>query len=155
MKRALLILCAVALIVAPSVKAQNSAGIPWTCGLDDVVDSPTLCIAAPEPGMRRYITDIAAQSTTALGAGLFEIQYNTAAALGGAANCHDGIDGTTIFPPGIDPLAGGRFAAAINTSKTTAVTFNQPLIVPAGKDLCVLGDGTNSVTIQLVGYTAP
>lgn len=154
MKRALLILLAVALLLPSGSRAQSGyLGQAWTCSLDNLADTITLCVSAAEPGMRRYITDIVAQSTTALGSGLFQLQYNTAVASGGAVDC--GVDGLTLFPPGIDPSLAGRFAASVNTTKATAVSFSQPLIVPAGKDLCILGDPTNPVTVQLSGYIAP
>jgi hypothetical protein len=35
------------------------------------------------------------------------------------------------------------------------LSFETPLIVPTGKDICVLGVATNTTTIQVTGYVAP
>ena len=156
MKRAAWIVLALAVVVfvARGQAASSVSGTRWTCSVDDVADGLALCIAAPEPGQRRYITDIIAQSTTAT-AGLFQLQYNTTTAAGGAANCGDGTGGTTLIPPGKDAGDAGRYAAAGNTARATVIRLSPPIIVPAGQDLCALGDATNSITIQISGYVAP
>ena len=145
MKRSLLILCALALIVAPSVKAQVK-GDSWTCSVDDAADVYVLCASASES--RRYITGIVAQSTNAF-AGMFQLGYGTA----GANPCAAGF--TSIVFPGLTDADTGRFAAAANTSRATVISLTVPVSVPPGKDFCILGDATNSVTLQVTGYLAP
>ena len=141
MKRWLLLLI-LALPVVGSAQGRSS-GVYWTCSVDNVADSDTACIEAPEPGMRRYVTDIVAQSTTAT-AGLFNLYYGT------GLNCVTGE--TKLFPP-IGNNA--TFAAAGNADMPTLAVLATPIIVPGGKALCVLGDPSNAVTVQISGYLAP
>jgi hypothetical protein len=148
MRRFALLGIVLALLLPATGETQAVVGQPWTCAVDNQDDSTVRCIAAPEPGMRLYVTDVLAQSTTAT-AGLFNLVHGTAAALGGSANCATGE--TTFFPPG----AVSRYAAAANTLPATSYRPRQPLIVPAGRDVCVVGDGGNAVTVQLFGYVAP
>jgi hypothetical protein len=138
-------LIALALLLPTVSSSQEPEGYPWTCAQDDLADSITLCVVAPEPTMRRYITDIVAQSTTST-AGQFNLYHGT------GSNC--GTGETDMFPS-TGGAAASRFLAAANTVKPTMIGFVTPLLVPAGKDLCVLGDGGNSITIQVFGYVAP
>lgn len=131
--------------------AKAQAKLPtWTCGLDDIFDSPHLCRLAPEPGQRLYVTDIVAQNTTVTG-GVFRLQYGTAVALGGLTDC--GTDTSTLFPSAATVAA--RISAPGNAARPASISMRRPLIVPPGKDLCVEGDSANSITIQLFGYVAP
>jgi hypothetical protein len=134
-------------------RAQNRApGPPWTCSLDALEDVPTLCKEGSGSGLRLYVTDVIAQSTTTT-AGLFNLLASPKTAAG-SADCIAGGDPPTLFPAG---LTGGttRFAAPASTAKPLMRMFPKPLIVPSGSDLCAVGDPSNPVTVQLVGYLAP
>lgn len=150
MKRLALGLIVLALILPTEGKAQNR-GTAWTCSLDARDDAPVLCISAPEPGMRRYITDVLAQSTKT-SSGFFNLIYNTAKASGGQSDC--GGTAFTLLPAGLSNNSS-RFQAAANTSAPTLIRPPTPVIVPKGMDLCVVGDATNTATVQLIGYVAP
>ena len=141
MKRVLLIVIAALFIQADG--HTQSVGPQWTCSLDGILDSTTLCLAAAEPGMRRYITDVVAQSIETT-AGLFSLHHGT------GLNCATGE--VVIL---IDGVSSTRIAAAGSTDAATRMRFKPALIVPSGKDLCVLGDAANGVTTQITGYLAP
>jgi len=139
------VLLLLSLVFVPQVGAQTSPsrGEPWTCSLDNIGATLTLCKANQDPALKLYITDIFAQSTTAT-AGLMLIQYGT------GANCGTGT--TSLFP---SSASVPRIVYPSNALFTGGIAFNGPLIVPGGKDLCVLGTVTNTVTIQMIGYMAP
>lgn len=143
MKRVLLIVV-LALAFQGDGHAQGS-GVFWTCSVDDVADAYTVCIGPTEPGMRRYITDVVAQSTTAV-ADVFNIGYDATASCGGDPAADQ------LFPP-IDNAV--RFVAPANTSAPTVAALGTPMIVPPGKNLCVVGGATSTVTVQVSGYVAP
>ena len=144
MRRLWLALIVMALLL-PAKGETQITGYLWTCSLDNLADSNTVCVVAPEPWMRRYITDISAQSTTA-NAGLFNLVHGT------GTNCATGE--TQLFPP-IGGASASRYAAAGNVVAPTVAVLGQTIIVPSGKDLCAIGDATNAVTIQISGYVAP
>jgi hypothetical protein len=126
------------------VQAQAS-GLAYTCSADDIgatLTRLTNCIG-PVDNMRRYVTDIVAQSTTTT-AGQMILRYGT------GTNCGTGT--TSLFP---SSATGVRVGYPANTSAPTVIVFRTPLVVPTGKDLCVLAVGTNTVSIQVNGYVAP
>jgi hypothetical protein len=129
------------------VQAQTSnPGPSWTCALDDIGATLTRCaLSADVPsGLARYITDITAQSTTTTGGG-FILRTGT------GTNCGTGT--VSLFPGGAATAA--RWGAAASTAAPTTLTFRTPILVPDGKDLCVLGRATDTTTIQITGYLAP
>lgn len=131
----------------PSVKAQSSyPGIAYTCSADNIGATLTRLTDCQAPGdnYRRYVTDVVVQSTTAT-SGLWILRHGT------GTNCASGT--TTSLLPSAATVA--RLAAPANTIVPTVLHFNTPLIVPSGRDLCVLGVATNTTTIQVVGYVAP
>jgi hypothetical protein len=135
---------ALAVALKPA-RAQNIAGLQFTCAADDIgatLTRLTGCIA-PEPGMRRYVTDIVAQSTTTT-SGQFILRFGT------GTNCGTGT--TSLLP---SAATAARIASPANTAAPTVISFRSPLVVPSGKDLCVLGVATNTTTIQVSGYVAP
>ena len=144
--------CAVAAIwPRDRVEAQSIPGISFTCSADNIGASLTLltgCTQAPE-NYRRFITDVVAQSTTATG-GQFILRQGTAVASGGSANCATST--TSVLP---SAATAARLSAAANTGPPTVIDLTTPVIVPANKDLCVLGVGTNTTSIQITGYLAP
>jgi hypothetical protein len=127
------------------VQAQGALpGVPWTCSLDNIGATLTLCMRAPNPGLRRYITSITAQSTTATG-GQWILRHGT------GTNCGTGT--VSLLP---SAASAARYSAPANTAAATTMTFAQGvLVVPGGKDLCLLGVATNTTTMDIFGYEAP
>jgi hypothetical protein len=101
----------------------------------------TQCQAAATSPLRYYITSIAVQTTTAT-AGTFSIQTGT------GSNCGTG----TAF---LFPAISGSWTAPINANPTSSIFFNPPLRAPVGAALCVAGTTTNTINIQIMGYTQP
>jgi len=132
---------------AHPAKAQLPQGaIGWTCGLDNVGATLTECQpagAAPQADFRMYVTDIVATSTTGT-AGLFLIEYGT------GTNCATGT--IALFPSKATVV---RVPYQANTAAPTVIAFRQALQVPVKQALCVLGTGTNTVTIQINGFYSP
>ena len=135
MKRLLLVVAL--LLPMGEVRAQAIAP-PWTCSLDNLFDIPKLCIVAPEPGQRRYITDVIVQSTDVT-PGLWALYYGT------GTDCATGL---TQLLPAVGGTTG-KFASPDN--RTPPVVVQQTLIVPPGKDFCVQGDTGTGITVQVVG----
>lgn len=132
-----------------SAEAQT-AGLAFSCSADDIgatltrlkISTGGECLGALD-GNRRYVTDIVAQSTTTTVGG-FILRFGT------GTNCATGV--TSLFP---SAATAARWAAPPNTAAPTVISFRTPLIIPTGKDLCVLGLATNTTTIQVNGYVAP
>ena len=137
--------CAWGILSSPSAKAQAAyPGTPWTCSVDNVGAALVLCqSASADLSVRRYVTDIVAQSTTTT-AGQFLLQYGTGSA------CATGT--TSLLPSSATVI---RIAAPGNGSAPALVSLRTPLVIPSGKDLCLLGVVTNTVTAQISGYLAP
>jgi hypothetical protein len=138
--------CAIVLLCASVADAQlyiRSGGLnqQWTCSLDNIGTTLTQCVAAPGAGKTLYITDIQAQSTTGT-AGQFLLQTGT------GSNCATGT--ASLWPSSASVV---RAAAPANTVPPTDVNFQTPLSAPANTAICVLGVITNTVTIQLSGFT--
>lgn len=132
------------------VHAQTRAGsVFFTCSVDNIGATLTLCQSAPVLNQRLYITDIVAQSTTAT-AGLMLLQTGTAQAIGGTANCGTGT--LSLYP---SSAAVPRIAYNANTGPPTVVSLQMPIVVTQNKDLCVIGTAVNTVTLQITGYVAP
>ena len=129
------------------VQAQAS-GLPYTCSADDIGATLTRmnlnngpagsCVGAID-GMRRYVTDIVAQSTTTT-SGQFILRYGT------GTNCGTGT--VSLFP---SAATAARIASPASTAAPTVIPFKTALVIPTGKDLCVLGVATNTTTIQVNG----
>ena len=126
-------------------EAQGPIGPQFTCSADDIAGTLTLLTGckAPEPGLRRYITTIVAQSTTTTG-GQFILRVGT------GTNC--GTSTASLLP---SAATAARLASPANTTAPTVISLSTPIIVPYERDLCVLGVATNTTTIQVVGYVAP
>lgn len=115
----------------------------FTCSLTGLAATLTQCQAAPAAGLRLYVTDVVVQTTTAT-SGQFSIQSGT------GTNC--GTATTAVMPSG---NVANRFNAPPNTAGALSVDLDTPLALTAGHALCVIGTVTNTVSIQIVGYTAP
>ena len=158
-RRSLIVVAFVVLAVCwPSVRqrpvhAQSPNGFPFTCSVDDIGATLTLitgCNAPADNTLRRYITDVVAQSTTATG-GQFILRFGNSVRSGGSANC---ATTTTSILPSTATVA--RLAAPGNASAALVMDSTVPIaVVPADKDLCVLGVITNTTTLQIAGYLAP
>lgn len=136
----------------PRIEAQPSPTGRWfACGADNIAGTLTLLSAYPsgncvavEDGSTRYITDIIAMSTTATG-GEFLLRTGT------GANCGTGT--ATLFP--FAASTNVRLSFAGNTAAPTVISPKTPVQVPEGKDLCVIGIATNTVTLEVRGYIGP
>jgi hypothetical protein len=119
-------------------------GTRFSCGVTAQAASLLQC-AAVVAGQRYYITDIVAQSSTAT-AGDFALQSGT------GTNC--GTATATVFPaPPMTTTA--RFKAPANTAPPMVVAFSTPLVVTSAHALCAIGAATNTLNLQVSGYTAP
>lgn len=115
---------------------------PFRCGLNALAASLTQCQAAPAAGLKLYVTDIFVQTTTTT-SGTYALQTGT------GTNCATGT--AALFP-----VSGtsNRFNAPITTSAMASLQFTTPLAAPAASALCVIGVATNTISIQIHGYTA-
>lgn len=126
------------------VQAQGGGAI-WSCSLDNVGATLTRCIAAPTSGESRYITDIVANSTTAIG-GAMSLQTGT------GTNCGTGT--ASLFPS--SPATNTpRLGYPPTASAALTINLRTPVRVAPNLDLCVLGTTTDTVTVHLLGYVAP
>lgn len=135
------------LLTQASTRAQGvfqpAANSTWTCALNALAATLTQCQAAPGAGLKLYITDIHVQTTTAT-SGTYAVQTGT------GANCGTGT--AALFP--VSGTAN-RFNAPITTSAMASLNFNTPLPAPANSAICVIGVATNTISIQITGYTRP
>lgn len=115
----------------------------WTCSLDNIAATLTECQPVAATGLRYYLTDVVAQSTTTTG-GLFLLRTGT------GANCGTG---TASFLPAAATVI--RFAQPANTAPPLVIGLRTPLPAPLGAAICVLGVATNTVTITLSGFLNP
>lgn len=122
---------------------RNGGPVQWSCGLDAVGATLTQCQAAPAAGLKLYITDIVAQSTTATG-GQMLIRFGT------GTNCATGL--TSLFP---SAATVARIGYPGNASAPTVIQFLTPIPAAAANAICVIGVATNTLSIQINGFTAP
>ena len=122
---------------------SSDRGRPFSCSLDNIAATLTLCQLAPQPGEALYIRQIVAQSTTATG-GQWILRYGT------GTNCGTGT--ATLFPSAAG--ANVRLGAPGNTAAPALLIFADPVKVPESNDLCAIGVATNTLTIQVWGYVA-
>jgi hypothetical protein len=112
----------------------------WSCSLDNVAASLTLCIGNPDNRRAMFLTDVLAQSTTSTG-GQFIIRYGT------GSNCATGT--TSLLP---SAATAARLSAAGNGVAATSIQLLSAPRVPPGNDICILGVATNTFSGQLMGY---
>lgn len=115
----------------------------WTCGLNALAATLTQCQAAPGANLSLYVTDIIAGTTTTT-SGTFGVQTGT------GTNCGTGT--AALFP--VSGTAN-RFNAPPTTATLLGLHFQTPLKVPANSAVCVIGVATNTINVQLIGFTAP
>ena len=117
--------------------------IIWTCSLNAIAATLTQCQAAPGAGLSLYMTGLYVQTTTTT-SGTYNLETGT------GSNC--GTATAAFFP---SSGVGNKFNAPITTSAMAAIQFPVPLKVPANSALCLLGVATNTISAQIVGFTAP
>lgn len=115
----------------------------WTCSLDNIAATLTECQPAAPAGYRLYVTDVIAQSTTATG-GQFLLRTGT------GTNCATGT--ASLLPSSATVV---RIAHPGNTVQAAHMKFVTPLAAPVASAICALGVATNTLTIILLGFTAP
>jgi hypothetical protein len=115
----------------------------WTCSLNAIAASLTQCQAAPGAGLSLYVTGLYVQTTTTT-SGTYALQTGT------GTNCGTG---TTAFFP--SSSTSNRFNAPITSNAMAAIQFPVPLKVAANSALCLIGVATNTISAQIVGFTAP
>jgi len=154
-KVGLVLVCAAALssgvviaqqnLSAPTLASQAIADkvTTWTCGFNAIAATLTQCQAAPAAGLKLYVTGLYIQTTTTT-SGTYSLQTGT------GTNCGTGT--AALFP--VSGTAN-KFNAPITTSAMASIPFPVPLAAPAASAICVIGVATNTVSGQLVGYTAP
>jgi hypothetical protein len=142
----LVVFIALLLAYAPAwspVKAQSPPpGEPWTCSVDAIGATLTLC-QPTIADLRLHLTTIVIQSTTAT-AGQFLLRAGT------GANC--GTDTVSILP---SAATVPRLAYSGNALFGTVTPLATPVIAPGGNDICIICTATNTCTAQLIGYAAP
>lgn len=139
MKRIALI---AALLLLPTF-ASGQAVFPrgmWTCSLAALAAALTECQAVSTSPDYYVVTQIIVQTTTAT-SGDYAVRTGT------GTNCGSGTAG--LFPSDVSKT----FKAPIAANPTAVINFNPPLAAPVGAALCVIGTGTNTINIQLVGWT--
>jgi hypothetical protein len=132
-----------------AVESQNESSGTWSCSLDNLGNTLTLCKSAPNGGYRLYMTDLFAQSTTTT-AGLMLIRHGKSVSTGGAAAC--ATDTVSLLPAA---ATAARIAYPANTAPALEHAFQTPLEVPPNRDLCILATATNTVSVQLQGRLKP
>lgn len=123
--------------------AKLGGPVQWQCNLGAIGTTLTQCQAAPGAGLRLYITDIFAVSTTTT-SGLFTLRFGT------GSNCGTGT-GNVFFASAAASLPNG----ANNATSVKPWSFLTPIAITANNALCVLGVVTNTTNIMISGYTAP
>lgn len=113
----------------------------WTCGLNSLAATLTQCQTAPGANLVLYVTDIMVQTTTTT-SGTYAIQTGT------GTNCATGT--AALFP--VSGTAN-RFNAPPTTAPMSIINLQTPLKVPANAAICVIGVATNTISIQLIGFT--
>jgi hypothetical protein len=117
----------------------------WTASLTGIAASLTELKAVPlTAASRHYITDIVVQTTTGT-TGTYALRYGT------GTNCATGTG--QLFPS--SGSGSDRYNAPINSQPTAHIKFTTPLVVPAGNAICLIGVGTNTISIQINGFTTP
>lgn len=122
---------------------RQGGPVTWTCGVNAVAASLTQCQAAPGANLKLYITGLYVQTTTTT-SGTYALQTGT------GSNCGTGT--AALFPVS---GTGNRFNAPITSNAMASITFPVPLVAPANTAICLIGVATNTISAQLIGFTAP
>ena len=133
----------IALLLLVPTWASGQAVFPrgmWTCSLAALVASLTECQAISTSPNYYVVTQIVVQTTTAT-SGDYAVRTGT------GTNCANGTAG--LFPSDVTKT----FKAPIAANPTAVISFNPPLAAPVATAICVIGTGTNTINVQLMGYT--
>lgn len=122
---------------------KQGGPVQWQCNLGTIGTTLTQCQAAPGAGLRLYITDILAVSSTTT-SGLFTLRFGT------GSNCGTGT-GNVFFNSASASIPNG----ANNATSVKPISFITPVAITANNAVCVLGVATNTTNIMISGYTAP
>lgn len=115
---------------------------PFQCSLDNIGATLTQCQAAPGAGVRLYITDIVANSTTAT-AGQMLLRTGT------GANC---VTSTASILPAAATVVRIPYPANNSPNGPTRISFMTPLQAPVNAALCAIGIATNTLSITITGF---
>ena len=139
MKRIALIAALLLLPTFASGQAVFPRGL-WHCSLAALGASLTECQAASTSPNYYVVTDIIVQTTTGT-SGSYSVQTGT------GTNCASGTAG--LFPANV----ALTYKAPIAANPTAVITPKTPLVAPVGAAICVIGTGTNTINIELLGFT--
>ena len=112
----------------------------WHCALAGVGAALVECKAIPVVGQKHYITGVTVQTTTATAAA-WKIQSGTATAC--ASNTTD------VFPK----VASTTWIAPVVSLPPQHISFETPIQITVNHAICVLGVVTNTINIQVSGFT--
>jgi hypothetical protein len=135
----LVLLCAVP-ADAQFYSRVGSLGQTWSCSLAGLVAALTQCKALAA-GVQYYITDIVVGTTTTT-AGSWSIQSGTGSDCAAAT--------TAVFPVN---STSARFLAPISTAASLVITTTTPIPVTRAHAVCIIGTATNTINIQISGFT--
>jgi len=127
---------------AQSMSPMDDPARFWTCSVTGVGTTLTQCQAAAPANTRHYIKGYIAISTTSSG-GTLLLRSGT------GTNC--GTSTTSVFPSSLTTVA---IPYAGNTTAPVPMIFPSPIPVTIAHAVCVLAVATNTVTIQIFGFTA-
>jgi hypothetical protein len=139
--------CTPSAVAAHNQSATWVTGYPrgatsWSCALNSLAATLTECQAIPSTGLRHYVTDISVGTTTTT-AGDYAIRTGT------GANC--GTATAQLYPK--SGSGADRFKAPIASNGMNLLSFTLPLEATAGHAICVIGKATDTINIQIHGYT--
>jgi hypothetical protein len=145
--RSLFLFLLLCMLLPPAAHAQIQLGRTWTCALVGIGATLTECQAAPGvaagtvAGERYIITDVIVQTTTGT-AGTYAIRSGTGSNCAGAT--------AQVFPS--SGSGADRFSAPINTQPTAVISLRTPLVVLVDHAICLIGIGTNTINVQMIGF---
>jgi len=122
---------------------QQGGPVVWTCSLNGISTTLTQCRAAPGAGLSLYVSWVWWQSTTTT-AGTGALQAGT------GTNCGTGT--TAILPAS---GTANRYGYPASSSAASTLWFPVPIKLAANNALCAIGVATNTLRIDVGGYTAP
>lgn len=134
---------AVGLLMLQVPAGAAERGEAWTCSVDAIGATLTLCQTNVGHSNRLYLTDVVIQSTTTT-VGQFLLRGGT------GANC--GADTVSLFPSAATVV---RIAYTANTAAPTVISLKTPVSTARGSDLCILCIATQTCSAQLSGFAAP
>lgn len=117
--------------------------VAWTCSLNAIAATLTECRAAPAAGLSLYVSWVWWQSTTTT-AGTGALQSGT------GTNC--GTATTAVLPKS---GTANRYGYPASSTASSTLWFPVPIKLTAAHALCAIGVATNTLRIDVGGFTAP